>query len=107
MWVNYSTIRVNYHPKPQSNNQSNNQFSNSTTNVNTLGITSKAKKEDLSPGLETVLSQVWVGNTHEAICILANSMKVLKGKTSKITRCLSCMVEAKANNNLTYGDSGQ
>ena len=50
-----------------------------------------------------MLGQVWVGNTHEAICIPANSMKVLKGKTSKITQHLSCMVEAKASNNLPMG----
>ena len=38
-----------------------------------------------------------------AICIPANSMKVLKGKTSKITQCLSCMIEARAGNNLPMG----
>ena len=50
-----------------------------------------------------MLGQVWVGNTHQAICILANSMKVLKGKTSKITQRLSCMIEARASNNLPMG----
>ena len=67
------------------------------------GLAPKLKKKDLSLGLETVLGQVWVGDTHKAICILANSMKVLKGKTSKITRHLSCMIEARASNNLPMG----
>ena len=67
------------------------------------GLGPKLKKKDLSLGLETVLGQVWVGNTHEAICILANSMKVLKGQTSKISQHLSCMIEARASNNLPMG----
>ena len=66
----------------QSSSQSNSQ---SIINVNTSGISSEAKKQDLSLGLAIVLGQVWVGSTHEAICIPANSMKVLNGKTSKIT----------------------
>ena len=41
-------------------------------------------KKGLSPGSERVLGQVWVGSQYEAICILANSVKVVKGKTSKI-----------------------
>ena len=71
----------------QSKLTSQTEFNNSqsTTNINTSGISSEAKKKDSSLGSDTVLGQVWVGNTHEAICILANSMKVIKGKTSKIT----------------------
>ena len=53
--------------------------------------------------METVLGQVWVGNIHKAICIPANSMNVLKGRTSKITWRLSCMIEARATNNLPMG----
>ena len=68
--------------------------------VNTLGISSKSKKKNPSSGLDAVLSQVWVGSTHEAICIPANSMKVLQGKTNKITWRLSCMVEARECNKL-------
>ena len=68
---------------PSSQTQSANQTSSGSINVNTSGISSEVKKED--PSLESVLGQVWVGNTHEAICIPANSMKVLQGKTSKIT----------------------
>ena len=66
-----------------SQTQSANQTSSGSINVNTSGISSEVKKED--PSLESVLGQVWVGNTHKAICILANSMKELQGKTNKIT----------------------
>ena len=34
---------------------------------------------------------------------MANSAKVLQGKTEKITHCLTCMVEARAVNNLPMG----
>ena len=43
------------------------------------GLAPKLKK-DPSLGLEIILGQVWVGNTHEAICIPANSMKVINDK---------------------------
>ena len=63
----------------------------------------KLKKKDCSPGLETVLGQVWVGSPYKAICILANSVKVVKGKTSKIARRLSCMIKARSQHNLPMG----
>ena len=68
-------------PQTQSASQPNSE----SINVNTLEISSKVIKEDPSLGLGSVLGQVWVGNAHEAICIPANSMKVLQGKTNKIT----------------------
>ena len=71
--------------------------------VNTSGISSKGEKKNPSSGSEAVLGQVWVGSTHEAICIPANSMKVLQGKTNKITQRLSCMIEARECNNLPLG----
>ena len=46
---------------------------------------------------------MWAGSIHKAICILANSAKVLQGKTEKITCCLTCMVKARAVNNLPMG----
>ena len=46
---------------------------------------------------------MWVGVTHEPICILANSVKVVQGKTNKITRHLTCMVESRDINNLPMG----
>ena len=62
--------------------------------------------EDFSSGLETVLGQVWVGSPYKAICIPANSVKVVKGKTSKIARRLSWMIEARSQNNLPMGVCG-
>ena len=46
---------------------------------------------------------MWVGITHELICIPANSVKVVQGKTDRITRCLTCMVESRDINNLPMG----
>ena len=86
-------------PQTQSANQPNSE----SINVNTSEISSKVIKEDPSPGLGSVLGQVWVDNTYKAICILANSMKVLQGKTNKITQWLSCMIEAGPCNNLPRG----
>ena len=46
---------------------------------------------------------MWVGITHEPIFIPANSVKVVQGKTDKITRHLTCMVESRDINNLPMG----
>ena len=46
---------------------------------------------------------MWVGITHEPICIPANSVKVVQGKTDKITRRLMYMVESRDVNNLAMG----
>ena len=46
---------------------------------------------------------MWVGSIHKVICIPANSAKVLQGKTVKITHHLTCMVKARAVNNLPMG----
>ena len=62
-----------------------------------------AEVEETNPGQESVLGQVWVGNTCQAICIPANSVKVMQGRTNKITRWLSCMVEARVCHNLPRG----
>ena len=69
-----------------------NQIHSGQININTSEISSKVRNQDLSQ--ESALSQVWVGNPQQAICIPANSMKVAQGRTNRITRRLSCMVEA-------------
>ena len=46
---------------------------------------------------------MWVSNSHQPICILGNSAKVVSDKTNKITKCLTCMVNARSNNNLPMG----
>ena len=46
---------------------------------------------------------MWVGSAHQPICILANLVKVVRGKTKKITCCLLCMVQARSTNNIPVG----
>ena len=78
-----------------------NQIHSGHININTSEISSEVRNQDLSQ--ESVLGQVWVGNPQQAICILANSMKAVQGRTNRITQRLSCMVEARACNNLPRG----
>ena len=56
-----------------------------------------------SSGSDNILGQVWVGANNDPICIPANSIKVIEGKTNKITRCLTCMVEGRDIHNLPMG----
>ena len=81
--------------------QAANQTTSGTININSSRI--NAEVEDTNPGQESVLGQVWVGNTCWDICILANSMKVMQGRTNKVTWQLSCMVEARVCHNLPRG----
>ena len=77
------------------------QTTSGIININTVRI--NVEVEERNPGQESVLGQVWVGNTRQAICILANSVKVVQGRTNKITQQLSCMVEARVCHNLPRG----
>ena len=52
---------------------------------------------------DNVLGQVWVGEYHQAICIPANSAKILTGKTKKIQKKYSCLIEPREINNLPLG----
>ena len=67
------------------------------SNINFHSIT-----EDLIPS-DVTLGQVWVGIPHQVICIPANSVKVIQGRTSRKARRLSCMIEARSQNNLPLG----
>ena len=58
------------------------RFGSSETN------SSEAKKKVPDKSSDNILGKVWVGVTHEPICIHANSVKVVQGKTDKITQCL-------------------
>ena len=78
-----------------------NQIHSGSININTSEISSEVRNQDLSQ--ESVLGQVWVGNPQQAIYIPANSMKVVQDRTNRITQWLSCMVEARACNNLPRG----
>ena len=86
-----------------SNSFQSDSISGSSIPVTTSAINFEINREDLSSGSETVLGQVWVGSPYKAICIPANSVKVIKGKTSKIARRLSCMIEPRSQNNLPMG----
>ena len=52
---------------------------------------------------DNILGQVWVGVENKPICIPANSVKIVQGKTNKITRRLTCMVEGRDVCNLPMG----
>ena len=84
------------------------QVSNNLVQVSSSETSfSEAKKKVPNAGLDNILGQVWVGITHEPICIPTHSVKVVEGKTDKITRRLTCMVEARNINNLPMGGRGQ
>ena len=67
-----------------------------------LGLVWKVKKNPTKE-LVTTLGQVWVGESHQPLCIPANSAKIVTGKTDKITKCLTCMVESCDGSNLPMG----
>ena len=62
------------------NSQINNQVHVTTSQVNF-----HSTQEDLSPS-DAILGQVWVGSPYRNICIPANSVKVIQGKTSRTAR---------------------
>ena len=78
--------------------------SSNMINVSSSGISScEAKKKVPNFGSDNILGQVWVGINNNPICIPANSVKVVEGKTNKITRHLTCMVEGRDIHNLPMG----
>ena len=87
----------------QDNPQSNIQVSSSSVIFGTSETSSLKLKKVPDTSLDNILGQVWVGITHEPICIPANSVKVVQGKTDKITQCLTYMVESRDTNNLPMG----
>ena len=93
----YHQGKLSASPQTQSASQRN----SGPININTLRISLEVKERD--PSQESVLGQVWVGNTCQAICIPANFMKVMQGRTNKIIQWLSCVVGARACNNLPRG----
>ena len=77
--------------------------SQDTTNVSSSGISLEGKKKNLTKESVTTLGQVWVGESHQPLCIPTNSAKVVTGKTDKITKHLACMVESCNSSNLPMG----
>ena len=76
--------------------------SNSNIDVSTSAISAADDKVPCSDS-DNILGQVWVGVENKSICIPANSVKVIQGKTNKITRRLTCMVEGRDICNLPMG----
>ena len=75
-----------YQSKLQDNPQTNIQVSSSSVKFGTSETSSsETKKKVPDTSSDNILGQVWVGVTHEPICIPANSVKVVQGKTDKIT----------------------
>ena len=90
---------IYYQEKVKAQTESTNQDQD---NVRSLGISSEAKKIPSSQS-DTTLGHVWVSDSHQPICIPANSAKVVSGKTNKITKCLTSMVGSRKSNNLPMG----
>ena len=65
-----------------SNSQSNNDQQTDEIHVSNSNINFRSTSEDLSPP-DAILGQVWVGSPHQVICIPANSVKVIQGRTSR------------------------
>ena len=85
-----------------SNNSQSNSSQFSSVHVTTYQVNFHSMQEDLCPS-DAILGQVWVGSLYLNICIPANSVNVVQGKTSKTVRQLSCMIEARSQNNLPIG----
>ena len=81
----------------QQDDQQINEIQVTTSNINCNTI-----PEDLS-SQDATLGRVWIGNSRKVIYIPANSVKVVEGKTSRKARRLSCMIEARSQNNLPLG----
>ena len=73
------------------------------TNVSSSGISLEGKNKDPTKESVTTLGQVWVGESYQPLCIPTNSAKIITGKTDKITKCLTCMVESCDGSNLPMG----
>ena len=54
-------------------------------NVSSSGISLEGKKNPIKESV-TTLGQVWVGESHQPLCIAANSAKAVTGKKDKITK---------------------
>ena len=71
-----------YHQSKGQNDQTASHTSNSEIQATTSNINCNLIPKDLDPQ-DTILGQVWIGDPCKVICIPANSVKVVEGKTSK------------------------
>ena len=101
--VVFSQLCSHYHQSKLLDGPSTSVNSNNI-NVSTSGISScEADSKVPSSGSDNILGQVWVGVDNKPICIPANSVRIVQGKTNKITKCLTCMVEGRDVHNLPMG----
>ena len=91
-----------YHQSKGQSVQNDSHTSNNKIQATTSNINCNSVPKDLDPQ-DTILGQVWIGDPRKVICIPANLVKVIEGKTSKEARRLSCMIEARSQNNLPLG----
>ena len=78
--------------------------SSNNINVSSSGISScETDSKVPSSGSDNILGQVWVRVDNKPICIPANSVRIVQGKTNKITKHLTCMVEGRNIHNLPMG----
>ena len=91
-----------YYQSKGQNVQTSSHASNSEIQATTSNINCNLIPKDLD-SQDAILGQVWIGDPRKVICIPANSVKVVEGKTSKKARRLFCMIEARSQNNLPLG----
>ena len=108
--VVFSQLCTFYHQsKLQGNSNSTNtdmtNIKTESVRVDSLHSSSPQKETKLEQEstADNVLGQVWVSEYHQAICIPANSAKILTGKTNKIQKKYSCLIETRDSNNLPLG----
>ena len=109
--VVFSQLCTFYHQVKLQENSTNTDMTNIRTesvrvDSSNSSVPQNSKKETNSEKesqADNVLGQVWVGEYHQAIHIPANSAKILTGKTNKIHKKYSCLIEPKEINNLPMG----
>ena len=75
----------------------------SQVHVRTSGVNSEVGDGDSSSKVNAVLGQVWVSDSQQPICIPANSAHIVSGKSDRVARRLTCMVEMGSQSNLPMG----
>ena len=84
--VVFSQLYSHYHQSKLLDGPST-SVNSSNINVSTSGISScETDNKVPSSGSDNILGQVWVGVHNKPICIPANSVKIVQGKTNKITK---------------------
>ena len=79
-----------FHQSKGQNVQTGSHAPNSNQQISEIQATTSEINCNLIPkdldSQDTILGQVWIGDPRKVICIPANSVKVIEGKTSKKAR---------------------